>query len=111
MSKRPYPFRDGMNVAWDLVVWHSDHERAEIAVLSREDMAQVREFFDRGDDPWMYDVHPVPKAVLPRVAGLLPEGRLDLELEYCIEARQALPGGELWFPEPGELPPGHVPPP
>lgn len=111
MSKRPYPFREGMNVAWDLVVWHGDHERVAVAVLSREDIVQVRGDFDRGDDVWMYNVYPVPDAVLPKVADLVPGVQLDLKLEHYIEARQDLPGGDLWFPEPGELPPGHVPPP
>jgi hypothetical protein len=108
---KPYPFREGMNVAWDLVAWHSDHERVEIAVLDREDIAQVRGYFDRGDDVWMYNVYPVPNTLLPRIADLIPGGQLDPRFEHSIEARQDLPGGEPWFPEPGELPPGHVPPP
>ncbi|MFI1169965.1 hypothetical protein [Streptomyces melanogenes] len=108
---RPYPFREGMNVAWDLVVWRSDHERVEIAVLDREDILQVRGCFDRGDDVWMYNVYPVPTTLLPRIADLVAAGQLDLKLQYCIEARQELPDGEVWFPESGELPPGHVPPP
>ncbi|MFD4630294.1 hypothetical protein ACFVYR_20925 [Streptomyces sp. NPDC058284] len=100
-----------MNVAWDLVVWRSDHERVEIAVLDREDIAQIRGYFDRGDDVWMYNVYPVPHTLLLKIADLVPEGQLDLKLEHYIEARQELPGGELCFPEPGEPPPGHVPPP
>ncbi|MBD0742262.1 hypothetical protein BG418_12330 [Streptomyces sp. CBMA152] len=100
-----------MNVAWDLVVWRGDHERVTIAVLRREDIVQVREHFDRGDDPWMYNVYPVPDAVLPRVDDLVPGIQLARRAEHYIEARQDLPDGELWFPEPGERPPGHVPPP
>ncbi|GGP92004.1 hypothetical protein GCM10010278_82660 [Streptomyces melanogenes] len=100
-----------MNVAWDLVVWRGDHERVEIAVLDREDIVEVRGYFDRGDDAWMYNVYPVPTALLPKIADLVPGGQLDLDLEYCIEARQVLPSEELWTPEPGQLPPGHVPSP
>lgn len=111
MSTRPYPFHGGENVAWDLVVWRGEFDRVTVAVLSREDIVQVRGGFDRGDDVWMYNVYPVPDAVLPTIADLVSGVRLDRKLEYFIEARQDLPGGELWSPERGELPPGHVPPP
>ncbi|MFD9817997.1 hypothetical protein [Streptomyces violascens] len=73
MSK-PYPFREGMNGAWALVAWRCDHEWVEIAVLDREDIAQVRGYFDRGDDMWMYNVYPVPNTLLPRIADLIPGG-------------------------------------
>lgn len=111
VGKRPYPFHEGRDVAWDLVVWHGEHEWEVVAVLSREDIVRLREGFDRGDDVWMYNVYPVPDALLSEVAALVPDVQLDPELEHYIEARQDLPGGELWFPERGELPPGHVPPP
>ncbi|MEU8957995.1 hypothetical protein AB0C93_27250 [Streptomyces sp. NPDC048518] len=111
MSMRPYPFHEGKNVAWELVVWRGDFERVVVAALSREDIDQVRGGFDRGDDVWMYNVYPVPDAVLPTIAALVPGAELDRELEHFIEARQDLPGGEPWFPERGELPPGEVPPP
>lgn len=103
MSTRPYPFPEGRNVAWDLVVWHGDFERVVVAALNREDIVKVRGGFDRGDDVWMYNVYLVPEAVLPTVADLVPGVQLNRELELFIEARQDLPGGELWFPERGEL--------
>ncbi|WP_316528781.1 hypothetical protein [Kitasatospora brasiliensis] len=111
MIRGPYPFGDGMNAAWDLVVWHGDFERVEIATLSREDIDRVRDCFDHGDDVWMYNVYAVPDSVLPKIADLVPGQQLEPGIQHYIEARQNLPGGELWFPEPGELPPGHVPPP
>jgi hypothetical protein len=105
-GRRPYPFHDGVNVVWDLVVWRGDDERVEVAVLSREDIARVRGCFERGDDAWMYDVYSVPNAVLPKIADLVPGLRLDPELHYYIETRQDLQGGEIWVPERGDTSPG-----
>ncbi|MET7360010.1 hypothetical protein ABZS76_16365 [Streptomyces sp. NPDC005562] len=108
---RPYPFHEGKNVTWELVVWRGDFERVVVAALGREEIVQVRGDFDRGDDEWMYNVYAVPDAVLSTVADLVPGAHLDRGLEHFIEARQDLPGGEPWFPARGELPPGDVPPP
>jgi hypothetical protein len=87
MSKQPYLFHEGANVAWDLVVWPGEFERVVVAVLSREHIAQLREHFDRGDDAWMYDIYRVPKTLLPVIADLLPEAPLDPTAEHFVEAR------------------------
>ncbi|MFF4344038.1 hypothetical protein ACFY00_29420 [Kitasatospora sp. NPDC001540] len=111
MGQQPYPFHDGANVAWELVVWSGERDRVVVAALGREVVLRIREHFDRGDDVWMFDVYPVPPEVLPEIEALVPGLRLDPAREHHIEATQNLPDGCRWPPEPGGLPPGHVPPP
>lgn len=78
--------------------WHFDgfgrDDRLCVEVeLSREQIAELRHLFDRGDDEWMeHGEYPVTPELWPALRPVIGSIELSPEVEYFIAAsQQALP--------------------
>jgi hypothetical protein len=89
-------------VRWHLDGFGRDHELCMEVELSREQIAELRHLFDRGDDEWMkYGEYPVLPELWPAVRAVIGSTDLSPELAYFIGATQALPcSAESQDPDP-----------
>lgn len=77
--------------------WHFDgfgrDDRLCLEVeLSREQIAQLRHLFDRGEDEWMeYGEYPVPPELWPALRPMIGAVELSPDVEYFIAASRTAP--------------------
>ena len=87
---------DDHSVRWHFDGFGRDDRLCVEVELSREQIAELRHLFDRGDDEWMkYAEYPVGPELWPAVRAVIGPIDLSPDVEYFIAASQAqsLPSG------------------
>ncbi len=83
---------DDRSVRWHFDGFGRDDRLCVEIELSREQIAELRHLFDRGDDEWMkHAEYPVTPELWPAVRAVIGSIDLSPEVEYFIAATQALP--------------------